>query len=220
MAGIDGDDVYASLASLQKDVESKAATIKHLQNALNAKSMTIEILSKHNKEGGDLQNTIDTVVQTKTEAAVKSKEDEIQRLRAQLSEAGVNSTGHDSEVHRLEKELRESKRECEGNRSGFEKAIQNAVEQALESKKQERWELEEEHRRVAAALKEESRKLQAVIDEQLAVNSSKEEEDELQKKAAKAASEMRVYQQKAFELKSANDVLSSELERVQEELQT
>jgi len=99
-------------------------------------------------------------------------------------------------------------------------SMQVEHEQQLEELNKEKCQLEEEHRRVVAALQEESGKLQAVIDEQLAVNSSKEKEDELQKKAAKAASEMRVYQQKAFELKSANDVLSSELERVQEELQT
>merc|ERR1740129_529635 len=80
MAGV--EELCMSLVNAQKDVESKAATIKHLQNALNAKSMTIDILCKHNKEGGNLEDKIAQQVEEKTEAVVKKEEDETVAGRA------------------------------------------------------------------------------------------------------------------------------------------
>eukprot|EP00419_Tripos_fusus_P090426 CAMPEP_0172863270 /NCGR_PEP_ID=MMETSP1075-20121228/76744_1 /TAXON_ID=2916 /ORGANISM="Ceratium fusus, Strain PA161109" /LENGTH=164 /DNA_ID=CAMNT_0013711813 /DNA_START=122 /DNA_END=614 /DNA_ORIENTATION=+ len=63
----DATQLRADVQSLQKDVASKAATIRHLQNALDAKSMTIGILSKHNREGGDIEERIDVAVEEATE---------------------------------------------------------------------------------------------------------------------------------------------------------
>merc|ERR1719336_3141288 len=67
----DVEELQQNLANATSDVESKAAATKHLQNALNAKSMTIEILSKHNKEGGDLEERIANTIQEKMESKIQ-----------------------------------------------------------------------------------------------------------------------------------------------------
>eukprot|EP00927_Polykrikos_kofoidii_P038732 TRINITY_DN33156_c1_g1_i1.p1 TRINITY_DN33156_c1_g1~~TRINITY_DN33156_c1_g1_i1.p1 ORF type:complete len:1639 (+),score=436.28 TRINITY_DN33156_c1_g1_i1:144-4919(+) len=90
-------DLQLSLQSLQKDVDSKASTIKHLQNALDAKSMTIGILTKVNKEGGDIEEKVTTLVKTKTAAVVQGKDDEIAKLAARVQELESSSRGANAE---------------------------------------------------------------------------------------------------------------------------
>eukprot|EP00929_Paragymnodinium_shiwhaense_P074338 TRINITY_DN38031_c0_g1_i1.p1 TRINITY_DN38031_c0_g1~~TRINITY_DN38031_c0_g1_i1.p1 ORF type:complete len:1727 (+),score=662.87 TRINITY_DN38031_c0_g1_i1:149-5329(+) len=91
------EELELRVQSLQKDVDSKASTIKHLQNALDAKSMTIGILSKANKEGGGVESHIKTAVQTKIDAAVAEKAGEIAKLTDRLKELEATSRGSDVE---------------------------------------------------------------------------------------------------------------------------
>ncbi|CAK0840332.1 unnamed protein product [Prorocentrum cordatum] len=63
------------------------ATIKHLQNAVDAKSTTIGILSKASREGGDLETHITNAVQTKYAAIIKAKDDEIMMLANKAAKA-------------------------------------------------------------------------------------------------------------------------------------
>merc|ERR550532_3569552 len=97
--------LLANVQSLQKDLASKSATIRHLQNALDAKSMTIGILSKHNREGGDIEEKINAAVQSKIAAAVKPKDDELAALAKRMEELEKAPAGTDSSV---EEELKNS----------------------------------------------------------------------------------------------------------------
>lgn len=98
---MDAAELRTNVQNLQRDVESKAATIKHLQNAIEAKSMTIGILSKANREGGDLETHIGNAVQAQIAKAVKAKEDsmagETQKIKEQLASLQSRLFGAEAE---------------------------------------------------------------------------------------------------------------------------
>mmetsp|Transcript_30712 Transcript_30712/g.60321 ORF Transcript_30712/g.60321 Transcript_30712/m.60321 type:complete len:330 (-) Transcript_30712:213-1202(-) len=83
---IDAEDGTEQLiTNLRKDIELKNATIRHLQNALEAKSMTIGILTRATRDGGCQQLVAE--LQAKTAAALLEKDDKIAGLRAELDDA-------------------------------------------------------------------------------------------------------------------------------------
>jgi len=137
MDDADATQLRTNVQSLQKDVESKAATIKHLQNALDAKSMTIGILSKHNREGGDIEEKINVAVQSKITAAVKSKDDELAALNNRMEQLEKTTAGVDSSVEedlrtslaerqRLESALKIQKDEMQRAKDKHEEEMQRA----------------------------------------------------------------------------------------------
>eukprot|EP00429_Kryptoperidinium_foliaceum_P013236 CAMPEP_0176034002 /NCGR_PEP_ID=MMETSP0120_2-20121206/16802_1 /TAXON_ID=160619 /ORGANISM="Kryptoperidinium foliaceum, Strain CCMP 1326" /LENGTH=932 /DNA_ID=CAMNT_0017367337 /DNA_START=44 /DNA_END=2838 /DNA_ORIENTATION=- len=186
MAELEVTELRTTLQSAQKDVESKAATIKHLQNALNAKSMTIEILSKHNKEGGDLETVIGGIIEAKSEVLLKAKNVEIASLTAEVEKlkgrspvGGRASTASfpgfgEEERKRLERELEA----CRKDLSDSAMRTRRAIEEAVTRREQQ---LEEESRQ---ALQKERSKLQAAFEEHCsAIASLKEEKDAAKAKA-------------------------------------
>jgi len=84
-ATIDMEDSTEQLIiNLRKDIELKNATIRHLQNALEAKSMTIGILTRAARDGGCQQLLAE--LQAKTAAALQEKDEIIAGLRGELDD--------------------------------------------------------------------------------------------------------------------------------------
>ena len=194
----DLNELRASVASLQKDVESKAATIKHLQNALDAKSMTIGILSKTNKEGGKVEDHISAAVETK----VKAKDEELAKLKQRTAElekqlAGGGDASDAAAVRQaceaekeklrasladerkaLEQKLAGLQKEAQGARDGQQAAVEKAAAEAQKSLAAEvalREAAEEERRRLSEQLAEQKKghaqalaTMAAELEEQLA----------------------------------------------------
>jgi len=79
------DSTEQLIIDLRKDSELKNAAIRHLQNALAAKSMTIGILTRAARDGGCQQLVAE--LQAKTAAALLGKDELIAGLRAELDDA-------------------------------------------------------------------------------------------------------------------------------------
>lgn len=82
------DSTEQLIINLRKDIELKNATIRHLQNALEAKSMTIGILTRAARDGtaGGCQQLV-AELQAKTAAALLEKDELIADLRTELDDA-------------------------------------------------------------------------------------------------------------------------------------
>ncbi|CAE7882828.1 FH4 [Symbiodinium microadriaticum] len=104
-----------------QDIDSKATTIKHLQSALDAKSQTINILSKANKNqnkdgGGSLETYIEEVAEEMCKSKLAAKDTEVNRLMEllhDLEERQSTQSGSQpskAEAQRLEEELEELRR--------------------------------------------------------------------------------------------------------------
>eukprot|EP00931_Biecheleriopsis_adriatica_P056669 TRINITY_DN3358_c0_g1_i2.p1 TRINITY_DN3358_c0_g1~~TRINITY_DN3358_c0_g1_i2.p1 ORF type:complete len:1642 (-),score=572.30 TRINITY_DN3358_c0_g1_i2:3-4904(-) len=191
MADVNITELKASLQSLQKDVDSKAATIKHLQNALDAKTMTIGILSKANKgksEGRDLESYIAEYAEEQCKAKLADKEKEVHRLQEKVRILEQKPQTSDDSVA-LEEEVAQLHAELDKANQTLEQAETAVAQRKL--------------------LEDELDRLQKEVLEQ----SSKADE------ASQQLTQLRDYQAKAFELKLANDAMSGQLEAVNEEMQ-
>ncbi|CAE8620767.1 unnamed protein product [Polarella glacialis] len=215
--GQDGD-LKAGLLSAQKDVESKAATIKHLQNALDAKSMTISILSKANREGGDLESYITDAVQTKTQCMVVAKDDELSQLRAKLEKLQEQGSGDAGpQLAKLqEAELADLKRQFADRP---DTSAQAQLEKQLEAAEQQAAEAMTAAEEAIVSLEEGKQQLGEAKLEKEQLEEELRQAKERGTADIEAVSQLRDYQGRAFELKSANDALSEQLEAVQEEMQ-
>jgi len=137
-------ELQSALDACKKDVESKTATIKHLQNALDAKSMTIGILSKANREGGDIEAHITNAVRAKIDAAVKSKGDEILALQTKLEEAekkAKNSAANETVKLEMQKAHEREKAELQVE---IQKAFEEERKRVTEAHTKEKAELQKE----------------------------------------------------------------------------
>lgn len=198
------DELKAALKGLEKDVESKAATIKHLQNALDAKSMTIGILSKANREGGDIETHITNAVQAKMAQLLESKDAEIARLSVRLSTAvqdsqrvsvaAPQSVVQNETLDDLRKEFEKEKlsiqkaaqeriKQLEGNLTSLRTALSDALSQGEEKAKKMVEEAREKDREKTEQVLKESQRLSMELEvaRRQASNTAQKHEQEKQR---------------------------------------
>eukprot|EP00435_Cladocopium_sp_Y103_P062666 s552_g24.t1 len=215
--------LHKDSAQKLQDIESKAATIQHLQSALKAKNQTIEILSKsRNTNGENLGAYIEEAVAEQCKNKLAEKDEEVNRLMELLhdmeerqmrqSQGGTVTTGTTGAI-RSDSDLKEIETLKERLKE---------LEQSEQQRQVEHLELQQ-LRRDLEELQRHSREVEALAAERAADNDRletdlREMREEADANAAKLG-QFREYQSKAFELKHTNDVLSEQLEALQDEMQ-